>query len=85
MKLSKLKVGTVYEVSWNDAYGTSMWRMPEQAMKDMAEKINTVGYYVGKNKAGDLLFASSYALDGGAVGGVVGRPPKMITKVKRLT
>lgn len=83
MKPLKLKLGQIYEVTWNDAYGMQSWKSLEDHRAAGAWTCLTVGYYIGKNKAGDLLFAGDSDTQG-LVASVQGRPLKMITKVRHL-
>lgn len=84
MKRLKLKIGKVYEVTWNDAYGIQSWKHIEDHRAHGAWECVTIGIYIGKNRAGDLLFASDTDKQG-MVAGVQSRPAKMVVKIKRLT
>jgi hypothetical protein len=66
-----------------DAYNNAGWITEARLLEDLGCMCWTVGYYVGRNKAGDLLFAGSKDT-GGTYGSGQARPEKMIVSIREL-
>lgn len=80
----KLKAGKLYEVTWHDAYGNLGWQHPEDILRAGPHVCKTVGYFVGHNSVGDLVFASTVYENGVSFNHVAGRPKAMVKKIRKL-
>lgn len=79
----KLVKGRLYEIIWHDAYSTSSWHSLENVVNETPCKCATVGWYVGRNKAGDICVAGTHDHHD-SFGSVMARPVGMIQQIREL-
>jgi hypothetical protein len=84
-----LKPGEIIYVVWNDAFHKAWgWTSIVSVLKDGPMRCYSVGFYLGQNKAGDVLISSSYDVinptDNAAINGVLGRPLAMIQSITKI-
>ena len=82
----KFNYGDIVLVEWYDAYTSAHgWTAQKDLLEATACLCFSVGRYIGKNKAGDVLLAGSWDMDTTPTcNNVSGRPIQMIQKVTLL-
>ena len=83
LRFPKLQRNHLYEVIWMDAYNNAGWVSKAKQLEDEGCMCWTVGYYIGRNKVGDLIFAGSRDT-GDTYGSGQARPEKMIVSIRDI-